>query len=873
MTAAEIRESFLSFYETKLHKRLSSSSLIPNDPQLLFTIAGMVQFKPILWGKVKPVYKRTTTCQKCVRTNDIDSVGRTKRHHTFFEMLGNFSFGDYFKEEAIKWAWEFATEVMEMPREKIWITVYEEDDEAYRIWSDIVHFPKEKIVRLGKEDNFWGPAGPTGPCGPCSEIFFDMGPNDNCPDPENCSPACDCGRFLEFYNLVFTELNANEDGSFEPLTRKNIDTGLGLERISSIIQQVPSNFETDLFEPIIKKAEELTGMNYEKDKKEMTALRVISDHVRSAVFMISDGVLPSNDGRGYVLKRIIRRALTFGWLNGMKKPFLSELVEVVIKKMGPHYLELIEKKGIITQIILEEEKKFVRTMEQGLELLDQLFKTSEKISAEDAFKLYDTYGFPVEVTSEIAAQQGKKVDIDGYKILMEKQKDMARTARGNLEYAKVSKIYEKLNPDSISAIEFIGYEKLTGNSKVLFLLKSDSLIEEGNEGEMVDIVVQHTPFYDEKGGQVSDTGRIFNENFTAEVKEVFNPYNKVIVHRVQVVKGSVKKGDAVSLQVDNVTRLATGRNHSATHLLHAALKKVLGNHVKQAGSLVSPNRLRFDFSHFKSMSEDEIRQVETIVNEQIMNSLDVITDEMDLDEAKKSGVTALFDEKYSQKVRVVRMGKFSAELCGGTHIKNTGQIGPFKIKSESGISSGVRRIEGSTGWNTFKMIEDEKSLITTVASILNSEEHQIAEGVQKLQSQTKDTLKKVNELEEKLSNQNLNSIESYIKEVDGIKYLAIVQENINPQVMRTVADNAIKKVEGGVVCLFNKTANNVSFIVKVSSEIAGKTVHAGKMAKALATILGGGGGGRPDFAQAGGKNVAKLEEAVNAIPEIIRNAK
>lgn len=873
MTAAEIRESFLSFYEKKMHKRLASSSLIPNDPQLLFTIAGMVQFKPIFWGKVKPVYPRATTCQKCVRTNDIDSVGRTKRHHTFFEMLGNFSFGDYFKEEAIRWAWEFSTKVMEMPEEKIWVSVYKDDDEAYRIWTEQIRFPAEKIVKLGKEDNFWGPAGPTGPCGPCSEIFFDMGPNDNCPDPENCSPACDCGRFLEFYNLVFTELNANEDGTFSPLSRKNIDTGLGLERISSIIQQVPSNFETDLFQPIIKKAEELTGIDYNKGKREITALRVISDHVRSAVFMISDGVLPSNDGRGYVLKRLIRRALTFGWLHGVKKPFLSELVEVVVAKMGSHYLELKEKQDIITQIILEEEKKFVRTMEQGLALLDELFKTTEKISADDAFKLYDTYGFPVEVTSEIAAQQGKDVDINGYKILMENQKEMARTARGNLEYAKVSKVYEKLNPDTISEIEFVGYEKLTEESKILFLLRDDELIDEVGENETVDIVVKHTPFYDEKGGQVSDTGKLFNQNFTGEVMEVFNPYNKVIVHRVKIIEGTVKKGDAVSLEVNNITRLSTARNHSATHLLHSALKAVLGNHVKQAGSLVSPNRLRFDFSHFKPMSECEIRKVETIVNEQIMNALDVITDEMDLDEAKKSGVTALFDEKYSQKVRVVRMGDFSAELCGGTHIKNTGQIGPFRIKSESGISSGVRRIEGATGWNSFKMIEEQRDLLKEVSSTLNTEEHLLTETVGKLQIQLKETNKKINELEEKLSQQNLNRAQSEIQEVDGIKYLAIVQENINPQVMRSVADNAIEKVSGGLVCLFNKTDSNVSFIVKVSKEIAGKTVHAGKMAKALASILGGGGGGRPDFAQAGGKNIGKLDEAVKAIPEIIRNAK
>ncbi|MFP4461504.1 MAG: alanine--tRNA ligase, partial [Thermotogota bacterium] len=429
MTAAEIREQFLTYYEGKNHFRMPSSSLIPNDPQLLFTIAGMVQFKPIFWGKVKPVHKRVTTCQKCVRTNDIDEVGKTKRHHTFFEMLGNFSFGDYFKEEAIKWAWEFSTVEMEMPEEKLWVSVYEEDDEAYAIWRDVIGFPEEKIIRLGKKDNYWGPAGPTGPCGPCSEIFFDMGENPDCPDTDHCTPACDCGRFLEFYNLVFTEFNYNEDGSYTPLSRKNIDTGLGLERLSSIIQGVDSNFETDLFKPIIEMAQSVTGMNYNRNKEEMTALRVISDHVRSAVFMISDGVIPSNEGRGYVLKRIIRRALTFGWIHGMNTPFIFKLVEPVVKIMGIQYPELGEKNEIITQIILEEEKKFVRTMEQGLEMIDRLLKKSKRekgkkasLSAADAFKLYDTYGFPVEVTREIAEEKGVSVDLDGYRELMNRQR-------------------------------------------------------------------------------------------------------------------------------------------------------------------------------------------------------------------------------------------------------------------------------------------------------------------------------------------------------------------------------------------------------------------------------------------------------------------
>lgn len=880
MTAAEIRERFLKYYESKEHFRMPSSSLVPNDPQLLFTIAGMVQFKPIFWGKVKPVHKRVTTCQKCVRTNDIDEVGKTKRHHTFFEMLGNFSFGDYFKEEAIKWAWEFSTVELKMPEEKLWVSVYEEDEEAYKIWRDVIGIPEEKIVRLGKKDNYWGPAGPTGPCGPCSEIFFDTGENLGCPDPDHCSPACDCGRFLEFYNLVFTEFNYNEDGSYTPLSRKNIDTGLGLERLASIIQGVDSNFETDLFKPIIEKIQELTGMDYHRNKEEMTALRVISDHVRSAVFMISDGVIPSNEGRGYVLKRIIRRALTFGWINGMKNPFIFKLVEPVIEIMGIQYPELGEKSEIITQIILEEEKKFVRTMEQGLEMIDNLLKESKRengekatLSAADAFKLYDTYGFPVEVTREIAEEKGVIVDLDGYRELMNQQRKQARDARGDKEYTKVAKVYEQLNPDTITSIEFIGYDRLSEESQVLFLLKDDELVDELVEGQTGDIVVRITPFYDEKGGQVSDKGIIYNQMFRANVLEVFNPYNKVIVHRVRVEKGSVQKGDPVTLEVDNMTRLATARNHSATHLLHEALKRVLGLHVKQAGSLVSPNRLRFDFSHFKPLSTDEIENIEQMVNEQIMRAMSVNTDIMNLEDAKKSGVIALFDEKYSQTVRVVKMGDFSAELCGGTHVKNTGQIGPFKIKSETGISSGVRRIEGSTGWNTLEMMDEHQKILTEAAAQLNSDPSALLENVKKALEQNKELQRKATELEEKLSRQNIRDIlESRIKEVDGIKYLSIIQEDSSQSVMRTVADNAIKKVTGGVICIFNKQAQSVSFIVKVSDDIAGKRLHAGKMAKSLASILGGGGGGRPDFAQAGGKKVENLDQAIEALPEIIKNA-
>ncbi len=710
LSGHEIRNKFLKFYEEKMHKQLPSASLIPNDTQLLFTVAGMVPFKPIFWGKVEPTYRRVTTCQKCVRTNDIEQVGRTPRHHTFFEMLGNFSFGDYFKREAIEWAWEFITKVIEMPEEKIWVSVYHEDDEAFRIWTEEIGFPAKKIVKLGKEDNFWGPAGPTGPCGPDSEIFFDRGTQPNCPDPENCNPACECGRFLEFYNLVFTEFNQDEEGNFTPLARKNIDTGLGLERLTAIMQGVSSNYETDLFMPIIGHVEKITGLKYGNSEEQNVALRVIADHVRSAVFMISDGVLPSNEGRGYVLKRIIRRALRFGWLHNMKEPFMYRIIPTVVGIMGDHYPEIREKESFIEKIVKNEEVKFLNTMEQGLSLLDDMIGEKQQISGEDVFKLYDTFGFPIEVTIEIAAEKGVSVDISGYEKLMEEQRSKAREARGDREFLKKHEIYELIGADLNPTI-FEGYECLTLDSEILYILNEDTMLNEVSKGSEAEMIFESTPFYDEKGGQVSDRGLLVTDTGKAEITDVFNPFNKIISHRVKVLEGRIIQNQTARLVVDCDLRLGTARNHSATHLLHAALKTVLGNHVKQSGSLVTPNRLRFDFSHYEAMSHSQISEVEKIVNENIMNSLPVLTVVKSLEEARKDGATALFEEKYSDEVRVVSMGSFSSELCGGTHVRNTGQIGAFKILSESGISSGIRRIEALTGWNALKYYEMNEEIL------------------------------------------------------------------------------------------------------------------------------------------------------------------
>jgi len=854
----EIRETFLKFYEEKLHKRLPSASLIPNDPQLLFTVAGMVPFKPIFWGKVAPVFPRVTTCQKCVRTVDIEEVGRTPRHHTFFEMLGNFSFGDYFKRETIHWAWEFITQVLEMPVEKLAVTVYLEDDEAYNIWNKEIGLPHKKITRLGKKDNFWGPAGPTGPCGPDSEIFFDMGEKDNCPDPENCSPACGCGRFLEFYNLVFTESNSDENGILTPLENKNIDTGLGLERLSSILQGVSSNYETDLFVPIIKEAEKLTGIEYGKSSGSDTALRVIADHIRSAVFIISDGVLPSNEGRGYVLKRIIRRALRFGWLYGVKEAFLYRLISVVTGIMGKEYPEIIEKQGFLIKVIRNEEEKFLHTVEQGLNLLDEIIKTNQTLdkksapacrqtlrprpgdfagtlSGSDVFRMYDTFGFPVEVIQEIASEKGIEIDMDGYEKLMENQRTMAREARGDREFIKDTGIFEEL-PEEASRTVFTGYEELQREEKVLLIIKEDTIVQKAQKDDYCEVIFAETPFYAEKGGQVTDKGEVLWEDGNAEVEFVFNPVGETIVHRIRINEGELKTGSQVKLRVYADRREETARNHTATHLLHSALRNVLGSHVHQAGSFVNPQRLRFDFSHFQALSEREISTVEEIVNREIMKASPVFTSVMELEAARKKGVTALFDEKYGNSVRVVEISDFSSELCGGTHVKDTGQIGLFKIVSESAISSGVRRIEAVTGWGSFKLLNSYKSITEKSSHFLSCEPSKLSDTIEKNIEIMKDFLKKINMLEEKMMFSDIGEIIQNARDADNFKYVVLVKEKASPQALRNLSDRIGDELKSGVVVIFNKEEEGINVTVKVTKDLAGKRVHAGNLVKKIAGV-------------------------------------
>jgi len=783
-------------------------------------------------------------------------------------MLGNFSFGDYFKKEAITWAWEFITEVVKLPAEKIWVTIYKDDEDAYKIWTEEVGFPKEKIVRLGKEDNYWGPPGPTGPCGPDSEIFFDKGPKPNCPDPENCSPACECGRFLEFYNLVFTEFNQDENGNLSSLSRKNIDTGMGLERITSIIQNVSSNYETDLFMPIIRKAEEITNMKYGENHSENVALRVIADHVRSAAFMLMDGVLPSNDGRGYILKRIIRRALRFGWLHNVKTPFLNKIIPVVVSEMGKAYPELIEKKAFLIKIIKGEEEKFLKTMEQGLSLLDEIIIKSDNITGEDAFKLYDTFGFPIEVTQEIAEERNLSLDIKGYNKLMSEQKNKARAARGNKQFLKREEIYESLG-DKPFATEFIGYETLNTKANIKFIIKDEGIAEIATTGNSYEMITYKTPFYSERGGQVADTGTIEGKNGTAIVEYVFNPFNEIISHKIKVVKGTLSTNEEVILEVDKERRIDISRNHSSTHLLHAALRSVLGSHVKQAGSLITPERLRFDFSHFQPLNKQEIRDVEELVNKEIMKANRVATVIMNLEEAQNKGVTALFEDKYGDKVRVVEMGTFSSELCGGTHVSNTGEIGSFKILSENGISSGVRRIEALTGTNALDYYSLREKIISGMCKVTGSDSTQLENGILKILDENKNYTRKIKSLEEKMSNQGLNDL--IVEDIAGLKVLIVQEKNLQKDIVRNLSDIAIKKVKSGIVIILNETDSGVGIIVKVSKDIAGKKAHAGNIARGLANILGGNGGGRPDFAQAGGKDATKIPLAVSAIEKLINN--
>ncbi len=863
MTGNEIRKAYLDFFESKKHLKLHSFSLVPeNDPSLLLIGAGMAPLKPYFTGKLVPPSYRVTTSQKCIRTGDIDNVGRTARHHTFFEMLGNFSFGDYFKKEAITWAWEFLTEVLELDTNKLYVTVYPEDEEAYDIWHNIVGLADERIFKL--EDNFWEIG--EGPCGPDSEIFYDLGPERGCGKP-TCNVGCDCDRYLEIWNLVFTQFNKTKDGSYEPLEKKNIDTGAGLERLASVIQQKESNFETDLLFPIMQRVIDVCHGNY-NNKEQKIAVKVIGDHIRAVTMMIGDGILPSNEGRGYVLRRILRRAVRFGRVLGIEEAFLADLVDIVIDMYKEAYPELAERKELIKTVIATEEAQFSATLAQGLELLNAMIEDVDGtgvLAGEKVFKLYDTFGFPVELTEEIVQEHGMTIDHDGFDKAMKAQQERARAAR-----AKVSAKVATPDTTGLDQSALVKDENAV-NARVVLIGIDGAAVERAEKDTAITIILDKTPFHAEGGGQIGDTGYITGPSGKAEVTDTKSLANGLTYMIAIVTEGSLAKGDEVGITVDKVRNLDIARNHTATHLLQAALRKVLGTHVNQAGSLVTPERLRFDFTHFSPMTNEELAEVEKEVNRQIMKNVDLEIEEMPVDDAIKKGAMALFGEKYGDIVRVVNVPGFSCELCGGSHVPNTSVIGSFRIVGESGTGTGIRRIEAVTGKAAHERAVADAVLLQEAATLLKSKEEDIPAKIEQLLTALKEAEREVAQLSHKLATSSLDDILAAKEEIHGVSVTAASVTADSAEGLRDMADMVLDKV-GGIVLLGAVQGDKVSFVCKVDKELTKQGYHAGKIVKAAAVAAGGGGGGRPDMAQAGGKDPQKLEEALKAGKEAVQGA-
>ena len=863
MTGNEIRKAYLDFFESKKHLKLHSFSLVPeNDPSLLLIGAGMAPLKPYFTGKLVPPSYRVTTSQKCIRTGDIDNVGRTARHHTFFEMLGNFSFGDYFKKEAITWAWEFLTEVLELDTNKLYVTVYPEDEEAYDIWHNIIGLADERIFKL--EDNFWEIG--EGPCGPDSEIFYDLGPERGCGKP-TCNVGCDCDRYLEIWNLVFTQFNKTKDGSYEPLEKKNIDTGAGLERLASVIQQKESNFETDLLFPIMQRVIDVCHGDY-NNKEQKIAVKVIGDHIRAVTMMIGDGILPSNEGRGYVLRRILRRAVRFGRVLGIEEAFLADLVDIVIDMYKEAYPELAERKELIKSVIATEEAQFSATLAQGLELLNAMIEDADGtgvLAGEKVFKLYDTFGFPVELTEEIVQEHGMTIDHDGFDKAMKAQQERARAAR-----AKVSAKVATPDTTGLDQSALVKDENAVNARVVLIGIDGDA-VERAEKDTAITIILDKTPFHAEGGGQIGDTGYITGPSGKAEVTDTKSLANGLTYMIAIVTEGSLAKGDEVGITVDKVRNLDIARNHTATHLLQAALRKVLGTHVNQAGSLVTPERLRFDFTHFSPMTNEELAEVEKEVNRQIMKNVDLEIEEMPVDDAIKKGAMALFGEKYGDIVRVVNVPGFSCELCGGSHVPNTSVIGSFRIVGESGTGTGIRRIEAVTGKAAHERAVADAVLLQEAATLLKSKEEDIPAKIEQLLTALKEAEREVAQLSHKLATSSLDDILAAKEEIHGVSVTAASVTADSAEGLRDMADMVLDKV-GGIVLLGAVQGDKVSFVCKVDKELTKQGYHAGKIVKAAAVAAGGGGGGRPDMAQAGGKDPQKLEEALKAGKEAVQGA-
>ncbi len=871
MESKQIRQLFLDFFREKGHEVLPSSQLLPkNDPTLLFTNAGMVQFKSVFLGEEELRFKRATTVQKCLRAggkhNDLENVGRTARHHTFFEMLGNFSFGDYFKKEAAAWAWEFLTERVMLPPDKLYVTVYEKDDEAAEIWQRDIGVPADRIYRLGEKDNFWQ-MGDTGPCGPCSEILIDQGPELGC-GKSTCTVGCDCDRYLEIWNLVFMQYNRNASGELTPLPKPSIDTGMGLERLSAVLQGKVNNFDSDLFMPIIRGVEAISGKKYHADSATNVSMRVIADHIRSAAFVLSEGLTPSNEGRGYVLRRIIRRAARHGFMLGIEGPFLYQVLDAVYEMMSGPYPELLEDTPNSKKVLKFEEERFAHTLNSGVSILDKLM-TEVKASGKDTipgaelFKLYDTFGFPLDLAQDIADDNNLLIDHKGFNDEMELQKTRARASWVGAE-EEVPAIYKKIR-DSLEATEFLGYETLQADCIVSGIIKNNSLAEEAHEGEEVELVLDVTPFYAESGGQISDIGTIKADTVKVDVRHT-RKISNIVLHTGTVKKGTLRRGMAVHALVEEERRNSVMRNHTATHLLQAALREVLGDHIKQAGSLVASDRLRFDFTHFFAMDDREISEVEEIVNQKIIRNLPVEVKETSLDDAISKGVTALFGEKYGNDVRVVRAGDFSAELCGGTHCRATGDIGPFKIISEGSVASGIRRIEAITGYATLEYNKAREAELKKTAALLKVNDLKVSERVEKVLGDLKQHEKELDKIKQKAVTRGVDVILEEIVVINKIKVLAHKEEGLDMKSLRGLADSLKDKMGSGVIVLGSALEGQAYYVSVVTKDLVPR-FNAGEILKA---VTGGKGGGRPDMAQGGTSDADGIDRALSSVSDIIK---
>ena len=864
---------FLDFFESKGHLKMKSFSLVPhNDKSLLLINSGMAPLKPYFTGAEIPPRRRVTTCQKCIRTGDIENVGKTARHGTFFEMLGNFSFGDYFKDEAIHWSWEFLTEVIGLDPNRLYPSVYLEDDEAFNIWNKEIGIPADRIFKFGKEDNFWEHG--AGPCGPCSEIYYDRGEKYGCGKP-GCTVGCDCDRYMEIWNNVFTQFDNDGNNNYTELAQKNIDTGMGLERLASVVQDVDSIFDVDTVRALRDKVSEMAHCKYHESDEKDVSIRLITDHIRSATFMISDGIMPTNEGRGYVLRRLIRRAARHGRLLGIEGKFLAKLSETVIEGSKDGYPELEEKRDFIVKVLSQEEDKFNKTIDQGLSILAQMEEDmkaagTQTLSGADAFKLYDTYGFPLDLTKEILEEKGYGIDEDGFKACMEEQRTKARTAREVTNYMGAdATVYDEI--DAAVTSEFVGYDHLTDQSKVTVLTTDTDIVEALTDGQMGTIFVEKTPFYATMGGQEGDKGEITLGDAVFQVEDTIKLLGGKIGHVGRMTKGMIKTGDVVTLSVHAADRADTCKNHSATHLLQKALKTVLGSHVEQKGSLVTPDRLRFDFAHFQPMTAEEIAEVETLVNKEIRAALPVTTDVMNIEEAKKSGAMALFDEKYSENVRVVSMGDFSKELCGGTHVANTSEILAFKILSESGIAAGVRRIEALTGDAVFAYYKEQEAQLANAAKLLKTKPEAVGEKIEHLYAEIKALQSENEALKSKAAKDALGDVMNQVQEIKGVKLLAARVDDVDMNGLRDLGDQLKEKLGDGVVVLASVKDGKVSLMATATDEAQKKGAHAGNLIKAIAAIVGGGGGGRPGMAQAGGKNPAAVDDAIKEAAKVVES--